>query len=261
MKNFKRVIVVPVYNEAGSVKKVIESILVHKNADTKLILVQDGSDDGTEKILLQLSGYFAENSIDLVNHSQNQGYGKALISGFKKALDYENAEYILTMDCDEQHQPEDIGKFFAFRGVDILSGSRYLMDIEKGIQAPPDRVQINKKLTEKYIRIAQNTFHENWNLTDTFCGMKRYQRFFLESFMDAVSNAGLNASCLGYAFPLILWNYYIFWLKQNHRHLAESFAEMAIPKIYVSDDRTFGAHLDFPAKRYRYYLNCMKVTF
>jgi dolichol-phosphate mannosyltransferase len=262
-KEFHRAIVVPVYNEAGSVKKVIDNILRHIDANTKLILVQDGSNDGAEDILLELerSGFLKNHDIDLVNHHQNQGYGKALLSGFEKSLEYQYAEYILTMDCDEQHQPEDIEKFFSYRDVDVLSGSRYLMEIEKGIAAPPDRVEINKKLTEKYINIAADMFHEEWRLTDSFCGMKRYSRSFLEAFMRVLPQVKYYESCMGYGFPLIVWNFYLRWLKLRKKSLASSFAEIAIPKIYISNDRTFGIHLDFPRKRYRYYLNCMKVSF
>lgn len=263
MPGFKKAIVVPVYNEAGSVKRVIDSILQHKDTETKLILVQDGSNDGTEEILksLEQSGFLKQHNIDLVNHHINQGYGKALISGFKRSLEFPEVEFILTMDCDEQHQPEDIEKFFTYPDLDILSGSRYLGEIEKGIEAPPDRVEINKKLTDKYIKLALKEFNETWKITDTFCGMKRYRRSFLGAFLEAIQRVHFDESFLGYGFPLIVWNFYLQWLKKDQKKLTTSFAEMAIPKIYVSNDRTFGIHLDFPRKRYRYYLNCMKVSF
>ncbi|MDH4263501.1 MAG: glycosyltransferase family 2 protein [Spirochaetia bacterium] len=263
MESIKRIIVVPVYNEAGTVKKVIDSILNHIDEHTKLILVQDGSDDGTEDILLELqrTEFFKNHNIDLINHNKNQGYGKALISGFKKSIEYQNANYIVTMDCDEQHQPEDLEKFFNFRHVDILSGSRYLQEVEKGLIAPADRVEINKKLTEKYKEIAANIFHEEWKITDTFCGMKRYDSSFIKSFLKTIPSTDHYDSCMGYGFPMIVWNFYLHWLRFQKKSLNTSFDEVAIPKIYVSNDRTFGNDLDFPRKRYRYYLNCMKVKF
>jgi len=258
-----RTIVVPVYNEAASAQKIIDSIMQHIDAETRLILVQDGSDDGTAEILqdLENSGFMQKNGIDLVNHLQNQGYGKALVSGFKKSLEYKNAEYILTMDCDEQHQPEDLHKFISFANTDILSGSRYLMDIEKGITAPADRVKINSRLTEKYKKKAANMLDQTWRLTDSFCGMKRYRSDFIRDFLSRLPGAHGHESCMGYGFPLLVWNFYLQWLKNQNKSLASSFAEIAIPKIYISNDRTFGQLLDFPRKRYRYYLNCMKITF
>jgi len=263
MITYHRAVVVPIYNEAGTVKRVIESILQHIDGQTRLILVQDGSNDGSEEILLELeaSGYFTSHGVDLVNHHVNQGYGKALVSGFEKSLEYPDIRYILTMDCDEQHQPEDIEKFFSFRDNDMVSGSRYLADIEKGIKAPQDRVQINKKLTEKYIGLAEEKFQEEWKITDTFCGMKRYHRSFIEAFIRALRTIDNYEACLGYGFPLVVWNFYLYWLKLHKKKLESSFAELAIAKIYISNDRTFGLQLDFPRKRYRYYLNCMKITF
>lgn len=254
-------LIVPVYNEAKSVKKVIESILKHKGGATKLILVQDGSQDGTEVILraLQEDGYFTKWGIEFIDFSENQGYGKALVAGFQKALLDKNTRYILTMDCDEQHQPEDLIQFLnADPAVDIVSGSRYLEDLEKGIAAPKDRVQINHKLTEKYKNIAFSSLGESWPLTDSFCGMKRYSRNFLEAFVKETPK--FDRPCFGYGFPLLVWGFYLNWLKKTGRKLSESFGEIAIPKIYISDDRSFGENLDFPKKRYRYYLNCMKMS-
>ena len=88
MSGWKNCIVVPVYNEANSAKKVIESIIAHKDTNTKLIIVQDGSNDGTREVLLDLQkeGFFKIHEILLIDHEENQGYGKALLSGFKEAL-------------------------------------------------------------------------------------------------------------------------------------------------------------------------------
>jgi dolichol-phosphate mannosyltransferase len=263
MENWKKCIIVPVYNEVKSARRVIDNILLNKDNETKLIIVQDGSSDGTGELLreLQFSGYFEANKIDIIDHKENQGYGKALLSGFRECLKYPCVEYLLTMDCDEQHQPEDIKKFLSREKSTILSGSRYLEDIEKGIKAPKDRVQINRKITEKYSRIAKKTLGEPWAITDTFCGMKRYSSLFIHDFLRALEKTNVNEACLGYGFPLIIWNFFLAWLKEKNTGLEENFHEIAIPKIYISDDRTFGENLDFPAKRYRYYLSCMKISF
>ena len=90
--------VIPVYNNAGTIADVVKRTL--RQCDD-VIVVNDGSTDGTAEILRELDG------ITLVDYNDNAGKGTALKRGFRQALDMGFA-YAITLDADGQHYPEDI---------------------------------------------------------------------------------------------------------------------------------------------------------
>ena len=90
--------VIPTYNNAGTIADVVHRTLTHC---LDVIVVCDGSTDGTLEILQQIEG------ITVVSCAKNAGKGYALKQGFKKALEMGFA-YAITLDADGQHFPEDI---------------------------------------------------------------------------------------------------------------------------------------------------------
>jgi glycosyltransferase involved in cell wall biosynthesis len=92
-------VIIPTYNNAGSLVEVTEKVL---SLNIPLIVVNDGSTDGTEKTLVPLSS-----KLTLVSYSKNRGKGFALRQGFAKALE-QGFEYAVTIDSDGQHDPNDI---------------------------------------------------------------------------------------------------------------------------------------------------------
>ena len=91
-------VVIPTYNNAGTIADVVHRTLTHC---LDVIVVCDGSTDGTLEILQQIEG------ITVVSCAKNAGKGYALKQGFKKALEMGFA-YAITLDADGQHFPEDI---------------------------------------------------------------------------------------------------------------------------------------------------------
>lgn len=91
-------VVIPTYNNAGTIADVVERTL-EQCAD--VIVVNDGSNDGTADVLKGISG------ITVVDNVRNEGKGMALKNGFRKALELGFA-YAITLDADGQHYPEDI---------------------------------------------------------------------------------------------------------------------------------------------------------
>lgn len=102
MKQQRVCVMVPTYNNAGTVVDVVKGIL---QLTDDLIVVIDGCTDDTRERL-------DEAGLDIVrvDYSQNRGKGHALLAGFEKALvmDY---DYVITIDADGQHLPEDIPVF------------------------------------------------------------------------------------------------------------------------------------------------------
>ncbi len=104
------VVIVPTYNNAGTLKDVLERILAQ---GLPIIVVNDGSTDETASILGAFEG------ITVITHSKNQGKGYALKSGFIKARK-EAYKYAITIDSDGQHYPEDIPLLLEKRGDNVL---------------------------------------------------------------------------------------------------------------------------------------------
>ena len=113
--------VVPVYNEAASLPDFLPRLVRYcRERDWRLIFVNDGSGDGSLKIL---RGYENPPQVRVVNHKVNRGYGGALKSGISLA----DTPYVVTIDGDGQHNPEDIDGLLALaveRDADLVVGNR-----------------------------------------------------------------------------------------------------------------------------------------
>lgn len=216
----------PVYNEAAHLPEVLREV---KKFSPNVLVVDDGSSDGTPHLLAETEG------IDIVRHPTNQGYGAALRSAFNFAIE-RGYDALVTIDCDGQHEPrlipELVAALFPSSGehVDIVSGSRYLKDFAGDNLAPEDRRRINRQIT----RQMNECF--GLQLTDAFCGFKAYHP-------DALARFDITE--LGYAMPLQLW-------VQAVRH-GMRIVEFAVPRVYLDEKRSFGGSLDDAQRRLAYY--------
>ncbi|MEZ6115132.1 MAG: glycosyltransferase family 2 protein [Pirellulaceae bacterium] len=211
----------PVFNEAEHVQPVLDEVLRYSN---HVLVVDDGSSDGTREILT------ARNDVRLLRHEVNQGYGAALISAFQYAHDH-HFDFVVTIDCDGQHEPQRIPQLFAeCHDVDIVSGSRYLKPLDGESRPPEQRRRINQTVT------ATLNKKLGLNLTDAFCGLKAYR-------VEALRRLRLTET--GYAMPLELW--------VQAAHVGLRIKEVAVPLIYLDEKRSFGGELDDANTRLDYY--------
>lgn len=113
-------IVVPVYNEAGTIKQILEKIY-QIDIDKEIIVVDDGSGDGSAKILRGLN----YNGLKKIYHSSNRGKGAAFLTGLSNAT----GEYVIIQDADLEYDPSDYLKLIeAIKGnnATLVLGSRFL---------------------------------------------------------------------------------------------------------------------------------------
>jgi dolichol-phosphate mannosyltransferase len=204
----------PVYNEVQYVAAALAGAL---NYSQEVLVVDDGSSDGTSEALA------ARDDIHVVRHSSNQGYGAALCSAFRFALD-RGYDLLVTIDCDGQHQPQLIPRFIETlveQNADIVSGSRYLRKFPGDSEPPPERQRINRVITEEVnLRLGLQ-------LTDAFCGFKAYRVPVLAKF---------RLTDPGYAMPLELWVQAV--------HFGLKIVEVPVPLVYLDEERSFGGALD-----------------
>lgn len=222
-------IAIPVFNEERYVRQVLGRILSFGH---DVLVVDDGSTDGTPDLVR------AYDNISVITHPENRGYGQSLIDAFNYAS-CKGYDWVITIDCDEQHEPEHIPTFVdrAMQDdADIISGSRYLSEMPGNTGAPSDRRKINMQITELLNERL------GYALTDSFCGFKAYR----VSAMDR-----LSLTIPGYAFPLQ------FWVQVSR--LGLRVVEIAVPLIYHDPNRHFGGILDNPEARLQHYLEVFET--
>jgi glycosyltransferase involved in cell wall biosynthesis len=225
-------IAIPVFNEQRYVAKVLSKV---QRFHHDVLVVDDGSTDGTIELLNDLADRHA---IHLIRHPKNSGYGQSLIDAFHFAA-AQGYDWIITMDCDEQHEPEMIPQFIRqikMDDADIISGSRYLRSNGNDDSPPPDRQAINRTLTD----MLNDLF--GLGLTDAFCGFKAHR-------VSAMRRLDLDAP--GYAFPMQ------FWPRVAAAGLRVK--EIPVRLIYNDPTRHFGGKLDDADHRLRHYLQVLNA--
>jgi len=219
------IVALPIFNEEAHVNSVLDEVLRYA---TDVVVIDDGSTDPTPEILR------TRNDVTVLTHPDNRGYGAALQTAFEYAIK-QNADAIVTIDCDGQHQPQIIPQLIEQldkEGIefDIVSGSRYLEEFTSDKAAPEDRRRINVEITR------QLNQQLNLHLTDTFCGFKAYRVSALKK---------LRITEPGYAMPLQLW------IQAACAKL--KIVEFPVPRIYLEEERSFGGSLDDAARRMVHY--------
>jgi glycosyltransferase involved in cell wall biosynthesis len=121
------VVVIPMYNESRGAEACVRLVcqeLTRFPQRTALIVVNDGSTDGTGEILLALE--LAYPKLIVVSRRRNGGYGAALRTGTLRAGE-EGFEYALFMDSDLTNQPRDIARFASMmeQNFDVIKATRY----------------------------------------------------------------------------------------------------------------------------------------
>lgn len=120
-------LVLPTYNEAENIERMVEAASLQLEAAAndgwKILIVDDGSPDGTGRIADRLAA--SDNRIAVRHRSKKEGLGRAYVEGFRAALDG-GAELVIQMDADFSHDPADIPRLLAAaEQADLVIGSRY----------------------------------------------------------------------------------------------------------------------------------------
>jgi dolichol-phosphate mannosyltransferase len=182
-------VIIPTYNEKENIENIIRATF-SQNKPFDILVVDDNSPDGTDKIVKVLQNEFQEN-LFLEVRQEKSGLGAAYIHGFKWALK-KNYEYIIEMDADFSHDPNDLIRLYEackIGGADLSIGSRY----SKGVNVVNWSM---KRVLLSYFASKYVQFVTGIPIHDTTAGFVCYNRKVLETIkLDKIQ-------FVGYAFQI-----------------------------------------------------------
>ncbi len=207
-------VIIPTYNEKENAERIIRKTL-SVDAHLHILIVDDGSPDGTADIVKALQAEFPER-LFLIERSGKLGLGTAYITGFKYGLK-NGYDYIIEMDADFSHNPEDLPKLYnaCKNGADVAVGSRY-KDGVNVINWPMNRVLMSF-FASQYVQ-----FITSMPINDATAGFVCYTRKVLESLnLDKIRFVG-----------------YAFQIEMKFKSWKKGFDVQEVPIIFT--DRTEG---------------------
>lgn len=186
MERSDSVVIIPTYNEKENIENIIRAVLGLKEHAFHILIIDDGSPDGTAAIVKRLMADEFKNELHLVERKGKLGLGTAYIAGFKWAIEH-GYDYIFEMDADFSHDPNDLPRLYnacANEGYDVAIGSRYVTGVNV-VNWPMGRVLMSY-YASKYVRCVTGV-----PIHDTTAGFKCYRRRVLETIdLDAIRFKG-----------------------------------------------------------------------
>ena len=182
----ENIVIIPTYNEKENIEAIIRAVTSRPEAVFNVLVIDDGSPDGTADIVKRLMTDEFKDRLFLVERSGKLGLGTAYITGFKWALEH-GYEYVFEMDADFSHAPADLPRLLSAckdEGYDMSIGSRYITGVNV-VNWPMGRVLMSY-FASKYVR-----FVTGLDIHDTTAGFVCYHRSVLEAInLDAIRFKG-----------------------------------------------------------------------
>ncbi len=208
-------VIIPTFNEKENIEKIIHKVFSLKK-DFEILVVDDNSPDGTAFIVEELMQEY-QGELHIEKREGKNGLGTAYIHGFKWAL-ARKYEYIIEMDADFSHNPEDLERLYNACIIDkaeVSIGSRYVQGVNV-VNWPMHRVLLSY-FASKYVR-----FITSLPVNDATAGFVCYHRSVLETIkLDKIKFVG-----------------YAFQIEMKFKAWKFGFKIKEVPVIFT--DRTLG---------------------
>lgn len=208
------IVIIPTYNEKENIEKILRKVF-SLTVDFHVLIVDDGSPDGTASIVRRLQTEFPER-LFMEERSGKLGLGTAYLHGFNWALQ-RTYDFIFEMDADFSHNPEDLLKLrkACLEGADMAIGSRYINGVNV-VNWPMSRVLMSY-FASVYVRLITGI-----KIQDATAGFVCFSRKVLEKIpLDAIKFVG-----------------YAFQIEMKFKAIKYGFNVVEVPIIFT--DRTEG---------------------
>lgn len=208
------IVIIPTYNEKENIERMIRKVFSLPH-DFHLLIIDDGSPDGTGAIVKELQKEYPE-SLFIEERAGKQGLGTAYIHGFKWGIERQY-DYIFEMDADFSHNPDDLLKLreACVSGADAAIGSRYINGVNV-VNWPMSRVLMSY-FASVYVR-----FITGIDIQDFTAGFMCYKRRIFDVVnLDKITFVG-----------------YAFQIEMKYTAVKHGFKLVEVPIIFT--DRTLG---------------------
>ena len=209
------IVIIPTYNEKENIERMIRKVFSLPH-EFHLLIVDDGSPDGTQTIVKDLQNVYP-GQLFLLPRPGKMGLGTAYIDGFKWSIERQY-DYIFEMDADFSHNPDDLLKLrnACVNGADMSVGSRYINGVNV-VNWPMSRVLMSY-FASVYVRFITGV-----DIRDFTAGFVCYKRKVLETIeLNKVKFVG-----------------YAFQIEMKYTAVKHGFKVLEVPIIFT--DRTAGS--------------------
>lgn len=210
----KTIVIIPTFNEAENIRKLIPEIIKKTNSDVDILIVDDNSPDKTSDVVRDFQK--EHTNIFLMTRPVKSGLGTAYVEGFQFALK-NGYDYVIQMDADFSHDPKEIKNFLkAIKNCDLVIGSRY----KDGVRV------LNWPLSRLFLSVFANFY------TRIITGMPIYDatggyKCFKRQVLEAIDLSKIKSN--GYAFQI----------EMNFKAFIKKFKICEIPIVFA--DRKEGS--------------------
>jgi dolichol-phosphate mannosyltransferase len=188
-------ILLPAYNEEQALRPLLEKIdalMREKNWNYRVVIVNDGSRDATDRILKELT---AQYPLDVITHKYNRGLGETARDGFEHIAEAAApTDVVVRMDCDDTHEPRHIVEMMAKiqEGYEVVIASRYA----------PGGGQMGLDWYRRAIsRIANLLFKFSFPIPGVWeytCGFRAYRAELIQDALAIFGNKFIDLKGLGF---------------------------------------------------------------
>ncbi|MBP7310198.1 MAG: polyprenol monophosphomannose synthase [Candidatus Cloacimonetes bacterium] len=232
----KTLLIIPTYNEIDNIEKLLEIVLALDD-NIEVLIVDDNSPDGTALRVRFMQS--TQPRLHLLERPGKMGLGSAYVAGFKYALQ-RDFEYIMEMDADFSHNPEDVPRLIeAAKSRDLVIGSRYCNGVNI-INWPFKRLLISY-FASKYVRVITGM-----PIKDPTGGFKCFNRKVLQSIdLDKILSDG-----------------YAFQIEMNFRAWVKGFRIKEIPIVFterINGHSKMSRHIVWEAAWMVWHLQLLKL--
>ena len=207
----RKIVIIPTYNEKENIEAITRKVF-SLDGDFEILVIDDGSPDGTGLIVKELQKEFPDR-LHLIERGGKMGLGTAYLTGFRWALAH-GYDYVFEMDADFSHDPDDLLRLHAAcaeGGADLAIGSRYCDGVSV-VNWPIGRIVMSYFASVYVRRMLHIKIH------DSTAGFICYSRKVLETIdLDAIRMKG-----------------YGFQIEMKYTALRLGFKIKEVPVIFVN---------------------------